>query len=552
MDYAPWHLEIDRSHLVPANLAAQAAKVVILITPDLPRHLRRRECELMTIDLVPAAPRHIIDEKDEAFRIAKKAKRLRRLRRRSPQRLLRLRKNRNFAVDMQSEAEKIDLAQIVADAIERHSLLTPGDKVVVAVSGGADSVALLSVMNELGYDCLAAHCNFHLRGEESRRDMLHTQEICSRLGIDLAVKDFDVDKRRAETGESVEMACRALRYEWFDSLLTRERARAVAVGHHREDQVETVLLNLLRGTGIAGLSGMKYRRDSVIRPLLDCSRDQIEAYLVSRGLDFVCDSSNASDAHLRNRIRNKVMPLLSGLFPGAEDAVLTTAANLEAARRIYDTKINDYRREYTNSDGSVDVGRLAEDLPDDAVTILRELLKDTGLTVSQCRDIIASASASGLHFESGGVTVAELDRGVLSFPHNVKIRPADVYDVDLSRDVLTPINLRVSRHDIGEFDPGRDPSVLYLDESAALDDHRWQLRHPRRGDRIRPFGMKGSRLLSDLYSDAKYSAADKRNAWVLTCDDTVVWVVGLRASSLFPVTPETRHYLKIQYKPHRY
>ncbi|MDE6498076.1 MAG: tRNA lysidine(34) synthetase TilS, partial [Muribaculaceae bacterium] len=177
--------------------------------------------------------------------------------------------------------------------------------VVVAVSGGADSVALLSIMCEEGYQCVAAHCNFHLRGEESTRDMRFVEQLTEKLGVDLYIKDFNVQAAMAVTGESVEMACRRLRYEWFEELLTLLRADDVAVGHHREDNVETFFLNLARGTGIAGLTGMSYRRDYVVRPLLDCSRMEIEEYLRERGLGYVNGSANAEDHYRRNKISNR-------------------------------------------------------------------------------------------------------------------------------------------------------------------------------------------------------------------------------------------------------
>ena len=462
--------------------------------------------------------------------------------------LPRSRKNCNFADDMQREKKNTGLETIVAETIRRHDLLVHGDKVIVALSGGADSVALLAVLQQLGYECVAAHCNFHLRGEESMRDMRHVEKICQTLGIDLMVRDFDVEARRKKTHESIEMACRSLRYEWFDSLLTRERARAVAVGHHAEDNVETFLLNLMRSTGIDGLTGMRYRRDYVIRPMLDSTRIQIEDYLKHHGLDFVVDSSNMSDAYLRNRLRNNVIPCLLDNFPHAEQAIQTTASNLAAAASIYHRAIDDYRRRFIADDGAIDLKSLVDAVGPDATTVLWEFLKELGISTESCLSMVASVEKSGLKFYGENSIVVELDRGVLNVNRPDAVRRQEIYPVDLTRDILVPVNLRISRHHVSEFRPERDVDVIYLDASALGSTQSWSLRRWRRGDRISPFGMTGSRLVSDLFSDAKFSAADKRNAWLLTCGEEIVWAVGLRASSLFPVTPQSREYLKIIYK----
>lgn len=448
---------------------------------------------------------------------------------------------------MKHNHDRSAFAGRVAATIDRHRLLAAGDRVVVALSGGADSVALLAVLDELGYDCIAAHCNFHLRGNESQRDMRHAERICDILGIDMAVRDFDVESRRRENGESVEMACRALRYAWFDELLVRERARAVAVGHHREDSVETMLLNLFRGTGVDGLRGIRYRRDAVIRPLLDVSRRDIKAYLGDRGLDYVTDSSNSSDAYLRNRIRNHIVPEIDKWFPGAADAMRLTMNNVSAAVSLYDRAVSDYVRECMNDDGDIDLSALVNIAGDCAGTVLYELLRPYGITPSACNDIMSSVCRSGLVFHGRDGIRAELDRGVLHIYAPAGFAVPDRHEVDLRRDILSPVNIRISEHDISEFSPERNPGVIYLDRSALADGHVWMLRHWIKGDRIRPYGMKGSRLVSDIFTGAKYSARDKRRAWILTCDGEPVWIVGLRASRLFEVTPLTRRFLKLEY-----
>ena len=207
------------------------------------------------------------------------------------------------------------LEKQIAQVISRHRLLPQGKErpVLVALSGGADSVALLRLLLRLGYTCHAAHCNFHLRGDESERDELFVRQLCQRLGVTLHVQDFATADYAAAHKVSIEMAARQLRYDWFKRLRAETGCQAVAVAHHRDDNVETLLLNLLRGSGLHGLTGMDYRRDGIVRPLLDVSRQQLTGYLGKLGQDYVTDSTNLQPDVRRNRLRLQVLPLLRQL-----------------------------------------------------------------------------------------------------------------------------------------------------------------------------------------------------------------------------------------------
>lgn len=433
-----------------------------------------------------------------------------------------------------------NLVSRVRETIAREGILRPDARVIVALSGGADSVALLRVLLELGYDCLAAHCNFHLRGDESTRDMKFVQRLCAELDVDLAVTDFDVAARRRETGESVEMACRSLRYEWFDGLLERERAQAIAVGHHREDNVETLLLNMLRGTGPRGLCGMRHRNGYVVRPMLDCSRTDIEDYLHSKGADWVDDSSNASCDYRRNRLRNNIIPAIEADFDGAVQAMTRTMAQVTDSMRLYDALVAERAALYR--DGSdILLGRLVEAERQPRM-LLFEMLRGEGFNMSVVEDIIAGSASSGLTFTSSTGAVRELSRGRLT------LRDADTdaaaVPVSLRRDVLSPVHITVERLPVARFKPERDPQVAYFDARLADCDDLY-IRPWQRGDRIRPYGMDGSKLVSDLMGDAGYTAAQKRRVRLLCCGDEILWVIGLRASSLHTVGPGTKEFLRL-------
>ena len=437
----------------------------------------------------------------------------------------------------------------IRHTIASRRLLRREGKVIVAVSGGADSVALLAVLLELGYDCVAAHCNFHLRGAESNRDMRFVEALTARLGVDLYVKDFDVAGRRAATGESVEMACRTLRYDWFFSLLDRDYAQAIAVGHHREDQAETFFLNLLRGSGLAGLAGMRHRNEHIVRPLLDVSRVEIESYLRARGLEWIVDSSNASDDFARNRLRNRLLPLLEELFPGGTDAVLRSMAILRENADVYADAVARGISPYVDdATGDIDLAAIIAAEPH-AAALLFEHLRPEGFNRTQTDDMLAAAGRSGGAFSAGRSHMRELDHGILRAPRACPPPGADAVEVTLSRDIFVPVHIAISRHRVEEFAPGRDKAVAYLDERALDGCPRWQLRRWRRGDRMAPYGMNGTKLLSDIFADARLSAAAKRDAWLLTRDGEIVWAVGLRASSRFAVTPATRRYIRLELMP---
>ncbi len=418
---------------------------------------------------------------------------------------------------------------------------------IVAISGGADSVALLAVLMELGYDCRAAHCNFHLRGSESMRDMRFVEDIADRLAIDLYIKDFDVDARRRATGESIEMACRELRYEWFYSLLDKNNGQAIAVGHHREDQVETFFLNLLRGTGLNGLCGMSPRNGHVVRPLLAAGRDEIEAYLTEKGLGWIVDSSNLSSDFKRNRLRNELIPALNTLFSGASEAILQTMANLTESRDRYMEDIRNVGARYFTASGEIDLRAFAQ-AERHAPLLLFELLRGEGFSREQTDNMLRAATRSGGSFVSRGNHARDVDHGILRAPHYSE-QPihGESYPINLRRDIIEPVQIRVTRQHISQFSPGKDPHRLYIDIRALDGEHQWRLRHWQRGDRIRPFGKSGTKLVSDIFANAKLSAEQKASAWILTRDEEILWIVGLRASDLFTVGPSTKEYLQLTY-----
>lgn len=412
-------------------------------------------------------------------------------------------------------------------------------RVGVALSGGADSVALLSLLVKLGYDCVALHCNFHLRGDESNRDEAHVRALTKELGIQLEVAQMDVDSRREMTSESIEMACRELRYRWFEEKAEKLELQAIAVAHHRDDQIETFFLNLLRGSGIKGLAAMKPRNGLIVRPLLETTRGQIVEYLEREGLTYVTDSTNACNDFKRNRLRNELIPQLNELFAGASDSIARTINNLRSQSDLLDDHAEELNRKYVTQNGQVEIKRLIDEERHPSAA-LYELLTPLGLNATIAEDIMASADKTGLRFD-GKRGSYMLERGVLT-PLTEADATVDSAD---SPGELPGIGMEIIPRSSLETLKCDSDSML-LDAAVTEQAHHWQLRRWSEGDRIKPYGMKGSKLVSDLFNDAKTTKAERDKTDILTCDGEIVWVIGLRASRLYPITDRTDRVLRLR------
>ncbi len=403
----------------------------------------------------------------------------------------------------------------IARYIAAEGLLQPGAKVVVGLSGGADSAALLAVLCALGYRCIAVHCHFGLRGAEADRDLEHSRRLADRLGAEFRQVRFNTREYMAANGVSAEMACRELRYDFFERLRVETAAEAIAVGHHREDNVETFFLNLLRGSGIHGLRGMLPRRDRIVRPLLGVSKADILGYLREKGIDYVTDSSNLEDDFKRNRLRNRLLPLLEAEFPGAMEAIDRSLRNLRGNEELY----------------NVLLPQRSDSLNGVSPTLLHEWLAPLGFNGDQCERMLSA---------SAGATFT-------SPTHRLTICPGRRY-------VLGPLGSEAERPRLcgriidrpADFSPCS--GVLYMDADAVGEDARWELRPWQPGDRMRPFGMKGSKPVSDLMAEAGIAASRRPQSYLLTLNGEIVWLVGHRASALYPITENTKRIIEIRHE----
>ncbi len=428
----------------------------------------------------------------------------------------------------------------VACVMRSLKLLPESTTVIVGLSGGADSIALITVLSELKFQCIAAHCNFHLRGDESNRDEHYVREFTAKRNIPLEKIDFNVKNyiNTLDRPTSIEMACRDLRYKWFDSLkLKYEPESVIAVAHNADDNIETSLLNMIRGTGISGARGMKVINDKgIIRPLLGVYRNEIETYLAEKKISFVTDSTNLESDFNRNRLRNLILPLLYNTFPNARKGLSTSLSILARTSSFLNRAIHLAQKDYFKNNGSIDLYKLAED--EQSSFLLYEWLKQYGITDSQVEDILGSASQSGKRFLCNDGYFL-INRGELKHikenNNNSTLLFNDLFEITIHNGNVIESSF-IQDCDTACFDANSIDIKL-------LDFRYWQ-----NGDKIKPFGMSGSKKVSDIFSDSKISLDLKKHIPLLTYRGEILWVAGLRASRLYPVTNQTKSYIAIRYK----
>lgn len=429
----------------------------------------------------------------------------------------------------------------VKEYIQQNIPLVQNDKILVGLSGGADSVSLLSILKELGYCCFAAHCHFGLRGEESDRDRNFAKQIATKLGVPYIEVKFDTLRYAAEKKISVEMACRELRYEWFETQRIALGCRYLAVAHHRDDSVETVLINLIRGTGISGLTGISPLNGAVIRPILGLSREDVENYIALSSLSYVIDSTNKESVYVRNKIRNRILPLMKEINPSVYEAIEATAVHLSETELIYREALNKKIESMVDIRDEVVYINLQKLTSETAVrTILYEILKPYGFLTSQLNDIISSFS------EESGKRFFSLTHRIIKDRDKLIVAPLGKEDNFL---IYYPAEemLRAEYISVEELPPfTRDKSCAYFDADKLPQN--LILRHWRMGDRFLPFGMKGTQKLSDYFTTHKFSLIQKERIWLLVAGEEILWLVGERQSDKYKVTPSTKRVVKFTIK----
>lgn len=431
----------------------------------------------------------------------------------------------------------------VRQYIEQHDLLHPGDRVIVGLSGGADSVALLLVLHQLGYDCIAAHCNFTLRSAESDRDEAFAQAFAEKQNIPFVHTTFDTHAYAAQHNLSIEMAARDLRYNWFETVRQEHQAQAIAVGHHQDDLAETILLNLIRGTGLQGLTGMASKNGYIVRPLLAISRQEIQSWLADQQQEYVTDSTNLEDQYTRNFIRLRILPLMEELNPSIRQTLAHTSIILKETKAIFDHAIQTIREDVLQNN-TIHISKLMT-YPGTR-TILHELLYPYGFTPATVEQIDEALQAEpGKQFYSADRRFRLVkDRDTLILSETME-ETGDVYEIDPSEGDFSCGSLQLTFHLFETnrlFDNNPDNAWFDYDKlQMPLTLRRWQ-----EGNWFIPFGMTGKKKVSDYFSDHKYSLLQKEQSWLLCSGADIIWIVGERSDNRFRVDNNTKKILFVK------
>lgn len=450
----------------------------------------------------------------------------------------------------------MDLPYLFKENFQKEKLFKPDPLLLLAVSGGVDSVVLCELCYLAGFQFVIAHCNFQLRGEESERDEQFVKSLGGRYGAEVFVKRFETAAYALQHKSTVQVAARILRYQWFGelaALLESERNKPIPIltAHHADDNIETVLMNFFKGTGIAGMRGMLPVTGRLVRPLLFARKEVLIDFARERELYYVEDSSNASDKYSRNFVRHHIIPLIEEKYPGAEDNILLNLERFRQVELLYMQAIAIHRKKLLDQRGSevyIAVQKLLK--TDPLKTVVFEITKGYGFTAKQSEEVIAL-----LHSDSG--------KYILSATHRILRNRSWLIISSLPQHTSSVIVINEGEKELN-FEQGKLTLTLkeIKEGREEIPDSRWvacfdskEIRFPlllrkwKTGDYFYPLGMRKKKKLSRFFIDQKMSLSEKENTWVIEMDKKIIWVVNQRIDDRFKVLPGTQTMLRIALKP---
>jgi tRNA(Ile)-lysidine synthase len=428
--------------------------------------------------------------------------------------------------------------------IENNKLFKPADRVLLAVSGGIDSMVMWKFFEDARYDYAVIHCNFQLRGADSDEDEELVIRIAGQRGIKLFVKKFDTREYALLMGISVEMAARELRYKWFEEIRTEENFRYLATAHHLDDLLETFFINLIRKTGIKGLTGFRPKSGRIIRPMLFTNRQEIEACAAQKNIEFRTDITNNELIYQRNYVRHHIIPGLEKLNPAFRNNLAVTILNLREVEDFYQTEVNRQIKRITNHEGDyheITISDLMK-LPHPR-QVLFEWMNQFGFNPPTIEQVFINLEADpGRQFYSKTHRLV-IDRNKLIVAETTMDTNQVFYIEKNDLEIFNPIHLTMNHLKIENTKIDPDPRLAFLDFDKLqfpLIIRKWV-----DGEYFQPLGMEGFKKISDFFIDQKLSLPEKENTWIIYSGNKVAWITGLRIDNRFKITSETKNVLFI-------
>lgn len=430
--------------------------------------------------------------------------------------------------------------------VKEHNLFENNQTILLAVSGGIDSMILCDLFLKSNFKFAIAHCNFHLRGEESNRDERFVREYAQKNNIKIHVKDFDTYSYMKEKGKSMQVSAREMRYSWFNELLKEEGYSYIATGHHIDDSIETFFMNILRGTGIAGLHGILQKVNLVIHPLLFTGRAEIVNYQKENKLEFVEDSSNATTKYTRNKIRHELIPLVKEIAPNFDKIISKEIERFRETEVVFRSVINDAKTkllEIENQTIKISIEKLKSYVPQKI--FMYEILSDFGFneaTINSIEDALLETSGKQFYSETHRLVK---DRDYLLIVKNEPQNLNQYYIEESQTSVYSPIILHMEiLKDLQYVKIPKNKEVAMLDYDKL--SYPLILRKWKKGDSFFPYGLQGEKKISEFYKNLKYSILDKENQWLLCSENDIIWVVGQRIDDRYKITKSTKTIYKIE------
>ncbi len=413
--------------------------------------------------------------------------------------------------------------------IRKNNLCEQDQPVFVAVSGGIDSMVLLHLFKSTGHNITAVHMNFGLRGAESDEDETFVKTRCSQWAIGFLAKRVMTKNYATDRGISVQMAARDLRYEWFAELMKSTPGSVVATAHHVNDSGETMLLNIVRGTGIDGLTGIPIQNHGIIRPLAFASRDEINQYAAKHDITWREDESNLDDHYQRNFVRHKVMNVLKEINPSLDETMSKNFSRLGAERELMERSVAALKQNfYLDKENNIRIPKKELEGFIHKSGVLLRMIEQFGFNFSTAESIVAAMNGQPGKMFFSNTHVLAVDR------EDLIIRSFQKSGID------------IEIHETIDTSFTNDPDVAYLDADKV--QHPLEIRKWREGDSFQPLGMKGKKKVSDYLIDSKVSVIDKENVMVLTSNEQIIWLVGMRIDDRYKITTDTRRVLVVKTK----